>query len=152
MGTLKAPYISPKGETIMVDINTELTITSLGKTYSIDVYDWDVEKWKEWGRVTETWGTFEWFSFTRYLDSVNDDVWDALRHFRSVKYITSNELDFCNVGLTMLGEKPISSMATIVWISVDTKILKRLLKTSLKEKGFHVVEEEETGIFYLVNK
>lgn len=132
--------------------NVELTINSLGRPYSIDTSDWDGEKWKAWGDSTETWGTFEWFSFTRYLDVVNDDVWDALKNFRHITYLTSNELDFCNKALEMLGEKPLSSMPTLVWISVNTKVLKNLLKSTLKENGYHVVEEEETGIFYLVKE
>lgn len=130
----------------------ELTINSLNRTYSIDTSDWDGEKWKEWGNFTETWGTFEWFSFTRYLDVINDDVWDALKNFRLITYLTSNEMDFCNKALEMLGEKPLSSMPTLVWISVNTRVLKNLLKNTLKEHGYHVVEEEETGIFYLVKE
>lgn len=130
----------------------ELSINSRGKVYNIDVSDWGVEKWEEWHNTTETWGHDEWFSFTRYLDVVNDDVWDALKIFRTITYLTSNELDFCNKALEMLGEKPLSSMPTLVWISVNTKVLKNLLKTTLKENGYHVVEEEETGIFYLVKE
>lgn len=130
----------------------ELNIISCNKVYNIDTSDWDGEKWKAWGDSTETWGTFEWFSFTRYLDVVNDDVWDALKNFRTITYLTSNELDFCNKALEMLGEKPLSSMPTLVWISVNIKVLKNLLKNTLKEHGYHVVEEEETGIFYLVKE
>lgn len=130
----------------------ELKVTSCDKVYNIDTWDWDSEKWKAWGDSTETWGTFEWFSFTRYLDSVNDDVWDALKNFRRITYLTSNELDFCNQALVMLGEKPLSSMHTLVWVSINTKVLKNLLKNALKEHGYHVVEEEETGIFYLVKE
>lgn len=83
---------------------------SHGKVYNIDVSDWYGEKWAEWHHTTETWGHDEWFKFTRYLDSVNNDVWDAIHYCRTtIKFMGKTPVGFCDRAMTLLGYTSIYS-------------------------------------------
>lgn len=131
----------------------ELTINSRGKFYNIDVSDWDVEKWEEWHNTTETWGHDEWFKFTRYLDSVNNDVWDAIHHCHTtIKFMGKTPVGFCDRAMTLLGYPSIYSNNALVVATINYDMLIDFLKSELSEKHYEVVKEDSTNIYYLVKR
>lgn len=131
----------------------ELTINSRGKVYNIDVSDWDVVKWDAWHHYTETWGHDEWFKFTRYLDSVNNDVWDAIHNCRTtIKFMGIEPVGFCDRAMTLLGYPSIYSNNALVVATINYDMLINLLKSELIEKHYEAVKEDSTNIYYLVKR
>lgn len=115
--------------------------------------DWDAEKWELWHHVTETWGHTEWFQFTRYLNSVNDDVWDALYNARrTITFMGKSEVSFCDNAMRLLGHESLYSYSALIIAAINYQALTILLKDELKNKDYDVVREEETGIFYIVKR
>lgn len=131
----------------------EITINSRKKSYSIDVSDWDAEKWDLWHHVTETWGHNEWFQFTRYLDSVNNDVWDALHNARhTITFMGKSEISFCDNAMRLLGHEALYSNSALIIAAINYQALTSLLKDELTDSNYKVVREDETGIFYIVKR
>lgn len=131
----------------------EITINSRKKSYSIDVSDWDNEKWELWHHVTETWGHDEWFKFTRYLDSVNNDVWDALHNARHIiTFMGTKPVGFCYRAFSLLGYKSFYSNEAIILAAINFPVLIDLLTSELKDIHYDVVKEDDTGIYYIVKQ
>lgn len=131
---------------------TRLTIESYGKVYEIDTSDWTSEKWRMWGDVTEEWTAFHYFCFTRYLDSVNDDVWDAIQSKRKVAYMGHGITHFCRRAMIELRRFDIMELPSEVYASIDYKALFFGIKIEMENRGLKVIEEADTGIFYTVRE
>lgn len=131
----------------------ELSISSHGKVYNIDVSDWDNEKWAAWHRFTDEWSHYDCFKFTRYLDSVNNDVWDALHNARhTITFMGKSEVSFCDNAMKLLGHESIRSYSALIIAAINYQALTILLTDELKNHDYDVVREEETGIYYIVKR